>query len=176
MLVRAVRDGDWEGCLGIDTSYKTQYAWQMDELHSGGEWRISFREIRLPRSLRIQPVVSNDSLLKSWQRRDRFWVALEHREVIGYLGLDVDLARYQARITDIAVTPEYRRKGTASTMLARATEWCLRQHIHQLIFVCPLKAHPAISFAQKHRFAFCGFQDSYWPGQEVALFFRQRVR
>lgn len=176
MLVRAVRDGDWEGCLGIDTSYETKYAWQMDELHSGGEWRVSFREIRLPRTLRIQPVVANDSLLKSWQRRDQFWVALEHREVIGYLGLDVDLASYQARITDIAVIPEFRRKGTASAMLARATEWCLRQHIHQLILVCPLKGHPAISFAQKHHFAFCGFQDSYWPGQEVALFFRQRVR
>lgn len=176
MLVRAVRDGDWEGCLGIDTSYETKYAWQMDELHSGGEWRVSFREIRLPRTLRIQPVVANDSLLKSWQRRDQFWVALEHREVIGYLGLDVDLASYQARITDIAVIPEFRRQGTASAMLARATEWCLRQHIHQLILVCPLKGHPAISFAQKHHFAFCGFQDNYWPGQEVALFFRQRVR
>ena len=176
MLVRAVRDGDWEGCSAVDTSYQTEYAWQMDELHSGGEWRISFREIHLPRILRIQPIIANDNLVKSWQSRDQFWIALEHREVIGYLGLVIDMARYQARITDIAVTPEYRRKGTASAMLARATEWCLRQHIHQLIFVCPLKAHPAISFAQKHRFAFCGFQDSYWPGQEVALFFRQRMR
>ena len=61
-------------------------------------------------------------------------------------------------------------------MLARATEWCQRQHIHQLILVAPLKAHPAISFAIKQHFTFCGFQDSYWPGQEVALFFRQRIR
>jgi GNAT superfamily N-acetyltransferase len=176
VLVRAVRDEDWEKCLGIDTAYETDYAWQMDEIHSGGEWRISFREIHLPRTLRIQPAISNDNLLKSWQYRDQFWVALEHREVIGYLGLAIDQVRYQARITDIVVTSEYRRMGTASAMLARATEWCLRQHIHQLILVCPLKAHPAISFAQKHHFAFCGFQDNYWQGQEVALFFRQRVR
>lgn len=176
MLVRAVRDEDWESCLGIDTSYETEYAWQMDELQNGGEWQVSFREIHLPRTLRIQPVVSNDNLAKSWQYRDQFWVAVEHREIIGYLGLDIDQARYQARITDVVVTPEYRRKGTASAMLARASEWCLRQRIYQLVLVCPLKAHPAISFAQKHHFNFCGFQDSYWPGQEVALFFRRRVR
>lgn len=176
MLVRAIRDDDWEGCLEIDTSYETEFAWQMDEVHSGKEWHVSFREIHLPRTLRIESGVSSEHLLKSWQNRDQFWVAIEHREIIGYLGLDVDMARYQARVMDLAVAPEHRRQGAASRLLARATEWCQRQHIYQLILMCPLKAHPAISFANKHRFAFCGFQDSYWPGQEVALFFRQRVR
>ena len=101
---------------------------------------------------------------------------MEHREVIGYLGLDIDMAQYQARITDLAIKPEHRRQGIAAEMLARATAWCLRQRIQQLILVCPLKAHPAISFALKQHFSFGGFQDAYWPGQEVALFFRQRIR
>lgn len=176
MLVRTVRDEDWEACLNVDLSYETDSAWQMDEHQSLGEWRISFREIRLPRTLRIRPSAPDERLMKSWQKRDSFWVAIEHREIIGYLGLDLDLARHQARITDLAVAPEHRRQGVATALLERATEWCLRQRVEQLVLVCPLKAFPAISFAMKHRFGFCGFQDAYWPGQEVALFFRQRLR
>ncbi len=176
MLVRTVRDGDWEACLGIDAGYETDIAWQMDEYQQSGERHITFREIRLPRTLRIQPMEPDDGHLKSWQRRDSFWVAVEQREIISYLGLVIDQARYQAHIAELVVEPNYRRNGVASAMLLRATEWCLRQRIHQLVLTCPLKAYPAVAFAQHHRFAFCGFQDAYWPGQEVALFFRQRIR
>ncbi len=176
MLIRIARDDDWQPCLGIDLAYETDSAWQMSERQEGGEWHTSFREIRLPRTLRIQPTDPDDNRLKSWQNRDQFWVAIEHREVVGFLGLNVDQARHQARITDLGVAPEFRRQGVATSLLARATEWCLRQRIHQLVIVCPLKASPAIGFATKHGFTFCGFQDAYWPGQEVGLFFRQRLR
>ncbi len=176
MLVRIARDDDWEACLGIDLSYETDSAWQMDNRQGGGEWRVSFREIRLPRTLRIQPPPPDDSSLKTWQRRDAFWVAIEHRKVSGYLGLDIDPARHQAQITDLVVAPEERRRGMATALLERATEWCLRQHVNQIVLISSLKAYPAIAFALKHRFLFCGFQDAYWPGQEVAVFFRQRIR
>lgn len=176
MLVRNVRDTDWESCLSIDLSYETDIAWQMDEVQDAGEWHVSFREIHLPRTLRIQPVCGGDSMLKSWQSRDSFWVAVEQRGVIGYLGLDVDHARHQAQIIDLAVTPQFRRQGVATTLLGRAMEWCMRYRVQQVVLICPLRAYPAVNFALKHRFAFCGFQDAYWPGQEVALFFRLRVR
>jgi GNAT superfamily N-acetyltransferase len=176
VLVRIARDDDWQACLDIDLSYETDTAWQMDNRQEDGEWRVSFREIRLPRTLRIQPPAPDETSLKTWQHRDAFWVAIEHRKISGYLGLDVDSARHQAQITDLVVAPEDRRQGMATALLARATEWCLRQHINQLILVSSLKAYPAIAFAMKHRFGFCGFQDAYWPGQEVALFFRQRIR
>lgn len=176
MLVRTVRDEDWESCLDIDLSYETDAAWQMDEHQDAGEWQVSFREIRLPRTLRIQPPPPDDNTLKGWQERDGFWVAVEHREVIGYLGLDFDRVRHQAQVTDLAVSPDYRRQGVATSMLLRAAEWCMRQRVQQMVLVCPLKAFPALSFALKHRFTFCGFQDAYWPGQEVALFFRLRMR
>ena len=176
MLVRAVRDDDWEGCLEIDTSYETEFAWQMDEVHSGKEWHVSFREIHLPRTLRIESGISSEHLLKSWQNRDQFWVAIEHREVIGYLGLDVDMARYQARVMDLAVAPQHRRQGAASGSLPAPRNGASASTSTNSSLCAHSRPIPAISFANKHRFAFCGFQDSYWPGQEVALFFRQRVR
>lgn len=176
MLIRNPRDDDWQACLELDRSYETEMAWQMDEHQTGGEWQVAFREIRLPRSLRIQPATLDQNQIKSWQGRDKFWVAVEHREVIGYISLDIDPGRDQAQVMEIAVATEYRRQGIGTHLLQRSIEWCGRQHISQLVLVCPLKAHPGINFALKHRFAFCGFQDAYWPGQEVALFFRQRIR
>ncbi len=176
MLIRAVRDGDWESCLSIDLAYETDIAWQMEESQDAGGWHVSFREIRLPRTLHIQPPVPEDGALKGWQNRDSFWVAVEQRGVVGYLGLDVDPARHHAQIVDLAVAPQFRRQGVASALLDRAVEGCLRQRVQQVVLVCPLRAYPALNFALKHRFAFCGFQDAYWPGQEVALFFRLRVR
>lgn len=176
MLIRNPRDDDWQACLELDQSYETEMAWQMDEHQAGGEWQVAFREIHLPRKLQIQPATLDQNQIKSWQNRDKFWVAVEHRQVIGYIGLDIDPGRDQAQVTDIAVAPDFRRRGIGTHLLQRAIEWCVRQHITQLVLVCPLKAHPGISFALKHRFAFCGFQDAYWPGQEVALFFRQRIR
>ncbi len=42
MLIRNVRDGDWESCLGIDLSYETDTAWLMDDVQDAGEWHVSF--------------------------------------------------------------------------------------------------------------------------------------
>ncbi len=64
----------------------------------------------------------------------------------------------------------------ATALLQYAGDWCMRQEVDQLILECPLKAHPAIAFAQRVGFTLCGFQDAYWPGQEVGLFFRKRLR
>jgi GNAT superfamily N-acetyltransferase len=81
----------------------------------------------------------------------------------------------QVRITELAVLPERRRRRVATELLAQVTEWSLRQHMDQLVFECPTKAQPAISFALFHGFTVCGFQDAYWPGQEVGLFFRKSI-
>lgn len=177
MLIRIARDEeDWQACLDMDLSYETETAWQMELLPDGSGWDTTFREIRLPRKQRVLHPLAQSSPLKSWKSRDKFWIALEKREVVGFIGVRLELVHHQMRITDLAVAPPYRRQGIATALMERAIEWCERQPIEQIILECPLKAYPAISFAMKHRFVFCGYQDNYWPGQEVALFFSQRQR
>ncbi len=176
MLIRVAREADWQACQDLDLSYETESAWQMDVLPDGKVWGMSFREIHLPRKQRVKHPLALSSPLKSWKNRDRFWVAVENREIVGFIGVRLELVHQQMRITDLGVTPQFRRKGIATALLRQAAQWCTRHPVQQLVLECPLKAHPAISFALKHRFVFCGFQDSYWPGQEVGLFFRQRLR
>jgi GNAT superfamily N-acetyltransferase len=176
MRIRVAREDDWKACLIIDGAYETESAWQMEELHGDGEWGALFREVRLPRKQRITPFLTLEARAKCWARSDVFWVAVDGRKVIGYMALSVAAERGEARINDLVVGEAYRRQGVATDLLNYAAEWALRKDVEHMILECPLKAQPAIAFALKHRFVFCGFQDGYWPGQEVGIFFRKRVR
>ncbi len=194
LRVRKIRKGEWQACLALDASYETESAWQMEEQRGEGEWSVRFTEVRLPRRQRITPErfipvrsaeFGSASGLNSysevsivlgvWHRRDGFWVAVENREIYGYLGAVLEQDHSQVRITELTVSPEWRRRRVATELLAQVTEWSLRQHMDQLVFECSPKAQPAISFAMFHGFTICGFQDAYWPGQDVGLFFRKRI-
>lgn len=175
LRIRAMREGDWEACLALDVSYETETAWQMDDLGSEGEWGGRFREVRLPRTQRIEPALPPEARAEEWAHSDVFWVAAEGRRIRGYLALVLEPGHGQARIVDLAVDADHRRRGVGTTLLQHAAGWCLRKGIAQLILACPLKAQPAMAFARRHHFAFCGYQEAYWPGQEVVLFFRKRL-
>jgi GNAT superfamily N-acetyltransferase len=176
LLIRRVRDGEWDACLTIDLSYETEYAWQMDTTERSEEWGISFRKVHLPRRLRMEHPIPESCRIQHWSASDQCWIAVEHREVIGLIAVSLDLVDHQARISDLGVAFEDRRQGVGTALLERAMEWCNRYRIPQLVLPCPLKAEPAIQFALHHRFNFGGFQDHYWPGHEVALLFYQRLR
>jgi len=172
--IRSARRDDWEHCLALDTTYETEIAWQMEETWRSGTWSIRFREVRLPRKQKITGLISPEERLLAWERCDGFWVAAERRQIYGYLGVRLEPQNRQARIVDLLVAPSMRRRGIGSELLAQALSWCERKGVEQLILECQMKAQPGIAFAQKHGFSLCGFQDSYWPGQEVGLFFRKR--
>jgi ribosomal protein S18 acetylase RimI-like enzyme len=112
----------------------------------------------------------------AWEHCDGFWVAVERLKVWGYLGLTLEHAQQQARIVDLAVAANRRRQGIASSLLNHATRWLERKEIAQLRLNCPLKAQPIQAFAQHHGFSLCGFQETYWPDQEIDLLFRKRLR
>jgi GNAT superfamily N-acetyltransferase len=176
LLIRRVRDGDWDACLEIDLSYETEYAWQMDTAERTSEWSANFRKVHLPRRLRIEHPIPEAYRIKHWTAADQILIAIDHREVIGLIAINLDLIEHQARISDLGVASDHRRQGVGTALLNRATEWCLRQRATQLVLPCPLKAEPAIQFATQQRFNFGGFQEDYWPDHEVALFFYQRLR
>ncbi len=176
MRIRAAREEDLKACLQLDVSFETESVWQMVEEHAERAWGAHFREVRLPRKQRITHPLSPEERLQAWLHRDGFWVAMERRKVLGYLALRLELDQRQAHITDLGVATEFRRQHFAEQLLQHATEWCLRQPVEQLLFAFPPKAQPAIAFALAQGFAFCGYQEAYWPGHHVGLFLRKRIR
>ena len=174
--IRSVRNGDWPKCLALDASYETEIAWQLQEKQKPKEWGFHFREVQLPRKQTLNPPRTPEKIIPAWEKRANFWIAAERLQVRGYLGLELALERHTAQITELVVDREERRKQIGSALLRQAALWSLRKGVARLILAAPLKAQPALAFAQQHGFAPCGFQDNYWPNQEAALFFCKCIR
>ena len=82
IVVRAATPEDAPACALVDGAYSTTHVWQLDSRQDGDELRVSFRQVRLPRELRLiaphQPPAASSS-----QRRGLLWLIAEEVEVDG---------------------------------------------------------------------------------------------
>jgi ribosomal protein S18 acetylase RimI-like enzyme len=74
-------------------------------------------------------------------------------------------------ISNLVIEQRYRRQGLGSKLLKAAIQWAVERDIRQITLEAQTKNYPAISFAQKHGFQFCGYNERYYPNGDIALFF-----
>jgi ribosomal protein S18 acetylase RimI-like enzyme len=77
---------------------------------------------------------------------------------------------------DLVVTPEVRRQGAASALLMAAQAWAVERGVRRIVLETQSKNHPCIRLAQKYGYEFCGYNDQYYPTQDVALFFGRALK
>ena len=169
--VRPAASADLPHLTALDHGYSTDYVWQMDAREENEQTSITFRTVRLPRSMRVSFPRDSQQLLEAWNRRVCFLVAEEAGLLKGYLNLTLAAAPETGWIADFAVDRRFRRSGVGSVLLASAAHWARQNNLGRLIVETQSKNYPAICFAQKHGMAFCGYNDRYYPNQDVALFF-----
>jgi GNAT superfamily N-acetyltransferase len=169
--VRPAASADLPHLTALDHGYSTDYVWQMDAREENEQTSITFRTVRLPRSVRVAFPRDSQQLLEAWNRRVCFLVAEEAGLLKGYLNLTLAAAPETGWIADFAVDRRFRRSGVGSVLLASAAHWARQNNLGRLIVETQSKNYPAICFAQKHGMAFCGYNDRYYPNQDVALFF-----
>lgn len=175
-IVRELRaDTELSACLALDSAYITDYVWQMDVREEGEDVLVRFRTVRLPRSMPVVYPRDNEALATAWQQRDCFLVAVTDDVVLGYVNMRVDAARTQGWIHDLVVGQPFRRRRIGSALLEQAVRWARLRDVGHLILEMPTKNYPGITFARKHGFAFCGFNDHYYANQDIALFFGKNV-
>jgi GNAT superfamily N-acetyltransferase len=171
--VRAATPDDLPRLADLDHGYSTDYVWQMDfrDDPSVGLLQASFRPVRLPRPMRVAPPRDAAALALGWERRACFLVAEQDDRLKGYLNLVLATAPETAWIADLAVERRFRRAGVGSVLLAAAAQWARANRLKRLVLEMQSKNYPAICFAQKHGLVFSGYNDRYYPNQDVALFF-----
>ena len=174
--IRPANSADLPRLMAMDHSCFSDYVWQLELRREAGQITSSFREVRLPRSVVVEYPWNPLSLAQEWTRRDGVLVATEDGAPVGYLGLAEERESASARITDLVVTPERRRKGAASALLTAAQTWSVERGIQRLILEMQSKNQPYIRLAQKFGYEFCGYNDQYYPTQDVALFFGRALR
>ena len=173
--IRPAIANDLPRLMAIDHACLSDYVWQLELRRENAQLTVNFREVRLPRSISVTYPRDPASLVDEWTRRDVVLVALHDGIPIGYICAVAEYASAVAWVTDLAVSPEQRRKGAASTLLTAAQVWASERNIHRLILEMQSKNQAYIRLAQKFGYEFCGYNDQYYPTQDVALFFGRAV-
>ena len=176
MLVRPAMSMDLEPCSKLDSSYATDHVWSMDVREEEGLVTVSFRVVRLPREIRVEYPRRGQDLLTGWERRDGFLVAVHEGHLRGYVALTSQAEHGIAWVGDLVVDRASRRQGIGTALLRAAARWGHDEKLARLVIEVPTKNHPAISFCRSRGLTLCGYNDHFWPSQDIALFFGQSLR
>ncbi|HSA99463.1 MAG TPA: GNAT family N-acetyltransferase [Anaerolineales bacterium] len=173
---RPANANDVPHIMALDHSCLSDYVWQLELRREPGQVGATFREVRLPRSVQVRYPRNPFALADEWTHRDMVLVAIHEGTPIGYICAVLEAPSALAWVTDLAVAPEQRRKGAASTLLTATQAWALERGVRRLILEMQSKNQAYIRLAQKFGYDFCGYNDQYYPTQDVALFFGRAVK
>ncbi len=178
-----IRDGletDIASCTALDHTYETDTVWQMQSHHEDyrDEWEITLRLERLPRVIEVTYSPDENRLRATLPPHHCFIVAVsrDQTEIFGYLTMHNDIIRHIGQIEDIVVARALRRHDIGKRLVNAARQWAKEHQITRLTLHTQTKNVPAITFCQRIGFQFCGFNDRYFPNQDIAVFFSQSIR
>jgi ribosomal protein S18 acetylase RimI-like enzyme len=162
--------------VAIDHACQTDYVWQMDVQRVDGQLGAIFREIRLPHTVSVPYPRTVSTLPDSWNRKTGMLVALIGEHVIGYIRMSDLILPFTAWITDIVVSPRFRRQGVGMALILAAQSWAVDRKNSRAMVEMSSKNNPAICLARKLGYEFCGYNDLYYETQDIALFFGRTIR
>ena len=171
--IRPAIASDISNLTALDHHYTSDHVWQMDFTHDweAGEVKATFRQVRLPRAVRVEYPRSSHSLELDWAQRSGILVALLAGQSVGYVGLSLGRAPYTAWMTDLVVDRPVRNQGIGTGLALAATEWAASMNCRNLVLEMQPKNYPAIQFASRLGFEFCGYNDLYYANHEIGIFF-----
>jgi ribosomal protein S18 acetylase RimI-like enzyme len=97
-------------------------------------------------------------------------------KIVGYVSVAAAPRERNAYLRTLVVDRSHRRSGTGARLLSEAKRWAAQQGAECLIADAPARNFPAIRLLQRAGFAFCGYNDSCYLENEVAVFFCARLR
>jgi ribosomal protein S18 acetylase RimI-like enzyme len=174
--IRPAIASDIPALAALDHSYSSENVWQMEIQAEEKQVSIHFREIRLPRSVRVDYPRRTNNLVDEWTHRSGVLVATLEAELVGYISLQLEIAPMTAWVTDLAVVRRFRRQGIGSALVLAAQEWGEQHGMRHLVLEMQPKNHPAIKLAQKLGFELCGYNDRYYANHDIGLFFAKSLR
>ena len=160
----------------FDHSILTSYVWQMERILEEGLIQIHLREIRLPRKIKLDYPHSPRKAFENWDGTENIIVAQLQDEPVGYLRMIEGRAPGAIWIQDVVVRPDIRRQGVGSVLMIAANEWASVHQNKRTIMELQSKNHPAVKFAQRLGYEFCGYNDHYYSNQDIAFFYSRYVR
>lgn len=174
--IRVAVPADLEACVDLDHATETDYVWQMEYLDQDGSLSVTFREARLPRTMRVRYPRSRAVLEENWQLHAGFLVAEIGHKVVGYVNMEERRIYDTGWIVDLVVDNSSRSQGIGTGLLKRARSMARERGLKRIVVETSTKNFPAISFLQRRGLVLCGYNDLYYPNHDIAVFFGQNLR
>jgi ribosomal protein S18 acetylase RimI-like enzyme len=174
--IRPAGSSDLSRLMAMDHSCSSDYVWQLELQIEPKRVAVNFHEVRLPRSVVVNYPRDPFTLADDWSQRDALLIALQGDDPVGYISAVEERPSSVVRVTDLVVAPRARRRGAASAMLAAVQAWAEGRGVSRIVLEMQSKNHPCIRLAQKFGYEFCGYNDRYFPTQDVALFFGRALK
>jgi ribosomal protein S18 acetylase RimI-like enzyme len=158
----------------LDHSLETDYVWQLDLHREPGQVDALLREVRLPRTVRLEHSRPAKELPDTWHIRPMF-SAMNGMEAVAYIRFTDEFVPHAVWITDVVVGRPMRRQGLARKLIAAVEAWGIQRNLRRVIIESQSKNAPAIRMVHKLGFEFCGYNDQYYSTRDVALFFARSL-
>lgn len=175
MEIRLATLADLNACLALEDTYETEYVWQMEERADPRNIAVTLRLTRLPRPMKVRDAVSRDRIAFNYQRGGTLWVC-DDGGICGFVDGTMDEWNQSICINALAIAPAHRRKGLGTQLLQTALDWARQMKLSGALLDTSTKNYPAMCFFQKHGFAFCGFNDRWYPNRDIAMIFALNLR
>ena len=172
--IRNTVSTDLARLAALDHTIDTDYVWQLDLHRETGQVEVSLREVRLPRSVRIEHPRPARELPDTWHLRPML-SAMAGMEAIAYIRFSDVIVPHAVWITDVVVSKPFRRQGLARKLIGSAEAWGLQRGLHRAIIESQSKNAPSIRMVQKLGFEFCGYNDHYYATRDIALFYARSI-
>jgi GNAT superfamily N-acetyltransferase len=177
-LIRDGLDSDIGACLNLDHHFETDYVWQMRYAEDTDQRQIIFQIEKLPRILETSWDVSEHRLRLAVPAEHCFLIAQDRDQgdILGYLTMRHDPVYQIAQLQDLVVSFPYRRRKIGTRLLTVARNWAREHGLVRLTAEIMTRNYPGIQFCQHTGLTFSGFNDQYFPKQDIALFFSSSLR
>jgi GNAT superfamily N-acetyltransferase len=159
----------------LEHHYQTNKVWQMERAIADGQIRINFREITLPRNIRVE-YPHQPNLVHGNNNYAVLLEAVLNNSPVGYITIYEQLASNAAWIRDLVVRERNRRQGIATALIFAGQDWAARKHLKRLVIEMQSKNYPGIQMAKKLGFEFCGYNDYYFENQDIAILFSRLIK
>jgi ribosomal protein S18 acetylase RimI-like enzyme len=180
--IRPPTSADIPKLIDIEHDYISDYVWQMEFQQDTGQKpsdlmvEIIFRQLKLPRSVRVDYPRDPRSLANDWKERACLLVAAMKGEVVGYTSVMLSIAVNTGWMTDLVVARRVRRQGIGSALVIAGQDWARHKRCLRMVIEMQPKNYPAICLAEKLGYGLCGYNDHYFPNNDIALFFSKNLR
>lgn len=176
VMIRSVVSPDFSVLSEFRHSVETQTVWQMDQDVSEGSVRVVFREMKLPRLMKLKYPRSTTDLMERWKDLSTILVGCVDNVPIGYISSSCLQTTSNVWIKDIVVHERWRRQGVATSLIKAMGEWGEQRDLKRITLEMSSKNYPTICLAQKLGFEFCGYNDFYYQNNDIAVFFARLIR